>query len=520
MKNKILIAIAAVAMMFVSCQDALEVEQPGTVNDDTLVFRNAADLERGVHGLYASLPGESQVSFVSFFTDEIAIADGNGGQGINDGSWRFFMDGGNSFASSTWERYYNIINRINRLLHRADELIDEGENASEINLSKAKMRAIRAYANMKLFAYFTPDYTDPNGLSVIKFDFLQTDEYDRYESRATVQEIVDFIEEDVQYVMDSNLTQYAAATAENVYVTKAFAQAVLVKLYSMTENTTGLLAALDSSVLAPYSLSTPAQYSLMFGNDNSFLDTNPEIIFRLKRVYGDGNAVASAWYPSRVDPDYGVYMEIGRSLYNELDNLDPATANQARTVTRDDVRYGVNVLGSSTPYLNGYQNLSYDQYIARDLLYIGKYPGNSDAALQNDIEIFRHADMLLARAEYLVLNGQWNDVEPIIQELRNARSRTATAQSMPTINNEQDAWKAILEERRLEFAFEGHRYLDMKRLGEKAGLTEFFVRDNADCTEYNVCSIPASESHKLTLPIPITELQANPAIRDQQNPGY
>jgi len=115
---------------------------------------------------------------------------------------------------------------------------------------------------------------------------------------------------------------------------------------------------------------------------------------------------------------------------------------------------------------------------------------------------------------------QWADVELIIEEIRTARSRTNTPNLMPTITDEQSAWKAILDERRIEFAFEGHRYLDVKRLGHKAGLTEFFVRDNMDCLEYNACSLPLNEAYKLTLPIPRTELQANPAIRDQQNPGY
>lgn len=520
MKNKIIIAIAAIAVAFVSsCQDATDVSQPGTRNDDALVYKTAGDIERGVMGIYSSIPAESEIDFVSFFTDEIAPGEGNGGQGVNSGEWRFFMDGGNAYAASTWTSYYNIINRINRLLNRIDELIAEGESEADMNLAKAKLRAFRAYANMKLFAYFTPDYTNPNGLSVIKLDFLQTDDYERYEKRETVQQIVSFIEDDAEYVLNSNI-ESGSISENNVYVSKAFVQAVLVKLYAMTEDLPKLNDALNSSELASYSLANPAQYSMMFGQDNSLLDNIPEIIFRLKRTNGDGNRVALSWYASRVDPRYGgVYMEIGRSLYNELNALDPDNANSPASVTRDDMRYSENVLTSSQPQTN-YTNLSYEQYIDRDLLYIGKYKGNSNDPLQNDIQIFRYADILLTKAEYLIMNGQWADVEPIIKQIRDARSRTGSAKSMPTITDEQSAWRAILDERRLEFAFEGHRYLDVKRLGAKAGLTEYFVRDNMDCTEYNACSLPLNESHKLTLPIPRTEIQANPAIRDQQNPGY
>src|SRR5690606_11300386 len=308
--------------------------------------------------------------------------------------------------------------------------------------SKANMRAIRAYANMKLFAYFTPDYTNPNGLSIMKLDFLQTDDYERYEERATVREIVSFIEEDVEYVMSSNIADNAVASENNVYVSKAFVQAVLARLYSMAEELPKMNDALNSPALSGYSLANVAQYSMMFGQDNTLLDEIPEIIFRLKRTNEDGNRVASAWYATRVDPRYGgVYMEIGRSLYNELDLLDPDNQGSAADITRDDMSYSVNVLTSSKPHSN-YQNLSYESYLNNDLLYIGKYPGNANDPLQNDIQIFRHAEMLLLKAEYLVMNGQWSEVEGVIKELRDARSRTQEAKSMPIITDEQSAWKA------------------------------------------------------------------------------
>src|SRR5690606_36339841 len=129
------------------------------------------------------------------------------------------------------------------------------------------------------FAYFTPDYTNPNGLSVIKLDFLQTDDYERYEKRETVQQIVSFIEDDAEYVLNSNI-ESGSISENNVYVSKAFVQAVLVKLYAMTEDLPKLNDALNSSELASYSLANPAQYSMMFGQDNSLLDNIPEIIFR------------------------------------------------------------------------------------------------------------------------------------------------------------------------------------------------------------------------------------------------
>src|SRR5690554_2359988 len=113
--------------------------------------------------------------------------------------------------------------------------------------------------------------------------------------------------------------------------------------------------------------------------------------------------------------------------------------------------------------------------------------------------------------------GQWADVELIIEEIRTARSRTNTPNLMPTITDEQSAWNAILNERRIEFAFEGHRYLDVKRLGTKAGVG--FVRDPQDCVRNSACELDPND-YKMTLPIPRAEVIANPNIAQNQNPGY
>ena len=69
----------------------------------------------------------------------------------------------------------------------------------------------------------------------------------------------------------------------------------------------------------------------------------------------------------------------------------------------------------------------------------------------------------------------------------------------------------IITERRKELAFEGDRYLDMQRL----------KRDIMRSVNYPAAarSIPYSNFRRL-FPIPQAELDANPNIRDQQNPGW
>jgi starch-binding outer membrane protein, SusD/RagB family len=69
----------------------------------------------------------------------------------------------------------------------------------------------------------------------------------------------------------------------------------------------------------------------------------------------------------------------------------------------------------------------------------------------------------------------------------------------------------IITERRKELAFEGDRYLDLQRL----------KRDIVRSNNYLPTSrtVPYSVFRRI-LPIPQTEIDANPAIATQQNPGY
>lgn len=547
MKNKFL-TLVAVTSLLVGCSDAYEIEQPGIVTQEAAIFNNSSDIKKGVQGLYSSLPGESEVQFSSVFTDELGIGVSNGGQGINDGSYTFVLQAGNDFAGSIWGSYYGVVNRTNRILNRIDELVaintsllptqKDGEISTEIaalKAQKANLLVIRAYCHYKLFAYFTPDYTNPSGLSVIKFDFLQTDNYSRYEKRATVAEIVAFIEKDINDMKAlGGITDEKSSSA--AYVNNAMAEAILIKLYAMV-GTDDAYAKLEqafnrmSTGDAAKSLGGVYDYAGMY-NDGSAVEHN-EGIFRLKRVSTDGtrsDGIASQWFSTTVGLATGniIYFEMGRSLYNEFDKLDPAKTGQARVNNdRDDVRYNMNVTPDSKVAIN-YATLDQDTYMKNDVLLIGKYTGITNRPLMNDIWIFRYTDMLLSLAEKrafegnttgTVAIGNFSNVESIIYNIRANRNFTGaqTPVSMPTnFSSKQQAYARILEERRLDFAFEGARYLDMKRLGVKAG-SPGFVRHAQDCASTNACSLEPN-TFKATLPIPRSEILSNPNII--QNPGY
>src|SRR5690606_20785751 len=110
-------------------------------------------------------------------------------------------------------------------------------------------------------------------------------------------------------------------------------------------------------------------------------------------LIGKGSGIASLWYAARVEYNDNIYMEMGRSLYNELDKLDPSNTGRPRkddselAIDREDVRYNINVLSTSDVAIN-YQNLSQDEFKSNDILLVGKYIGIENRPLMNDVQIF------------------------------------------------------------------------------------------------------------------------------------
>lgn len=531
--RKLFLSALFASVVLTGCSDAYDINQYGIVTNEQDVFRTPADIQKGLSYVYALFPGEREINFDSYFTDELGVGFANAGQGINDGSYTFTLLAGNSDVQSIWGSYYGVVNRLNRMLNRIDEMLLEANatDTASLNTHKAHALALRAYCHYKLFAFFTPDYTNPNGLSVIKFDFLQTDDYTRFEKRSTVGEIVAFIESDIATAKALVVTPEGKPGSLSVdgvlagtgYASNAMMNAVLIKMYSMlqTNDAYGKLETAFNELVAEdqKALADVGTYLSMFGSSADAALT--EGIFKLNRVSTDGtvqSGVASSWYATQVGA--AAYMEMGRSLYNELDKLEPSQQGQPYNLDRKEARYLASVLNTST-VIPGYASLSQEQYFDQDILLIGKYDGQaiSNRPLMASLWMFRYTDMLLAIAEKRAYEGDLEGVKSIIEEIRINRNidSDGTALAMPTdFSSQQAAYARILEERRVEFAFEGQRYLDMKRLGVKAG-SPGFVRDAQDCASTNACQLEPS-STKLTMPIPRSEMVSNPNM--VQNPGY
>lgn len=120
-----------------------------------------------------------------------------------------------------------------------------------------------------------------------------------------------------------------------------------------------------------------------------------------------------------------------------------------------------------------------------------------------DFVVYRYADVLLKKAEALNELGRTDEARDPLNIVR-SRAGLKEIQRGETQASMRDI---IIKERRMELAFEGHRWFDMIRLdGGQYALD--FLR--------SIGKSPTPE--RLLLPIPLTEMDSNNLM--EQNPGY
>lgn len=117
--------------------------------------------------------------------------------------------------------------------------------------------------------------------------------------------------------------------------------------------------------------------------------------------------------------------------------------------------------------------------------------------------VLRYADVLLMKAEALNELGRTGEAEAPLNEVRERAGLDPI-----TGLNKDDFREAVLHERRMELAFEGHRWFDLVRVNNGTYGLEFL---------HSIGRTNATEKH-LLFPIPQAERDVNPNLT--QNPGY
>jgi hypothetical protein len=477
MKNFKLILLAFCSTMIFSCNDAIDIVQEGELTPDK-AYETVGDLNQGLLGVYGTIDYATDVSFASIFTDEVRIGFANGGQGLIGGQYLFVLNPTSGDAAGLWYNNYQVINFSTRIIEAAKNITPAPGEETQYADILAQAHILRAWSHFRLLTYFSEDITDDTALGVILLDFIPTAVQKL--PRNTNGEIFALINADL--LKESDLTSNGTNANRNL-ISRDFVKAFRARMALYREDYP-TASALANELIASYPLTTRAQY----GNIWADLPVagNDEVISKYDYILGDF-LMGSIWASVNSTVSGSPFYEVS----TQLNSLLPTS----------DIRRGIIIHPTADGIVNP----------------VGKYRATGATARLNDVKIFRTSEMYFIRAEAKADAGDYAGVAADLQAVLSNRFSAANVPSVAVPATKQAAFAQILAQRRTELAFEGHRYLDLRRLGPIAGID--INRAPADCEANSACFLSSSD-YRFVMPIPITELGANPAIVPQQNPGY
>jgi hypothetical protein len=158
-------------------------------------------------------------------------------------------------------------------------------------------------------------------------------------------------------------------------------------------------------------------------------------------------------------------------------------------------------------------NRNFKKYVTRDVA------TQAGVGSNNNPRILRYADVLLLKAEAILgSGGSKSEAIALINQVRTRARNLVSGGTAPAdrITTETDANKIfgwIADERLMELAGEGQRWIDLRRwhIGKKIVLNNAYFGSNTTTMSFD-------PTKHILFPIPTGEIDQNPNVK--QNPGY
>lgn len=504
MKNIIMKYIAFTALILsVGCAD-LEEKPVGLLAPESL-FNTPRDVEVAIFGAYGwigteRLYGRQFVTALMLRSDMVDIGDRGTPaerQQVND----FNMDDNNAMVSTFWPVWYQVVSAANAAVAGAEAL---GTDANSINPLIAEARFIRAFSYYHLVRNF-------GDIPYIDY-FINDPESVKSLTKMPESEVYEKIIADLEFAkewlpdMQPNGVRSRAS--------KGTAASYLASVYLTLENYQRAYEeakwVIDNKDRFGYALETDFQDLFRAEVADNLQETIFTIDF-LGQQSGSGGAnddIMAAMTGIRGADELGWSVTVpSMQVYNTWDDRD----YRKKVSFADSALIG----GVMQPY-TVFQNTQ-RPHIAK----YRRYPGRSNAEgrySDHNYICFRYAEVLLIAAEALaeISGGPTAEALGYVNEVRaRARNAAGSPSSFPEDvapgMDKTGFINLVLEERRLELAFEFKRWYDIKR--RKLGETVFKGPNSLE---------PHSNfdpNRDYLMPLPRVELDVNPSLAPQ-NPGY
>ena len=470
-----LIAIALLGFSFSSCSDFLE-QNPQTDLSENDFYKTADDILSAVNGVYSSLQ-EGDIYGNWYVFGEIPSDNTrnqlSGSVTTQNEFDQFYIDTQNSMIANFWKAAYKVINRTNTVLGRIDGIEINTELANRYKLECKFIRALMYFNLVRVYGD-VPLVLKEISISE-SYDILREPKENVYNQIiADLKEAQDL---PVSYstAEDGRATQGAAkALLANVYMTLhkyAEAETILAEIinsgqYSLLENTPGSL-----NIDGYKNVFSPVNHN---SKEGIF-----EIQF-LKGGYGEGSNYANNFAPENSGTNV---VAVGGTGGNNIPEMDIYNAYEEGGLRRD--------FSMSLGY---YDNRKNNEWV--ESRYVCKFMDvpyqNNDAS--NNYPVIRYADVILMYAEALNQNGKTAEACKYLNMTRRRGFGYQTTETSPVdLQTTDKAQFALMveQERRVELAFENHRWFDLIRTGRAV---EVMKSKGFSLNETNlICPIPQKQ---------------------------
>lgn len=470
-----LIAIALLGFSFSSCSDFLE-QNPQTDLSENDFYKTADDILSAGNGVYSSLQ-EGDIYGNWYVFGEIPSDNTrnqlSGSVTTQNEFDQFYIDTQNSMIANFWKAAYKVINRTNTVLGRIDGIEINTELANRYKLECKFIRALMYFNLVRVYGD-VPLVLKEISISE-SYDILREPKENVYNQIiADLKEAQDL---PVSYstAEDGRATQGAAkALLANVYMTLhkyAEAETILAEIinsgrYSLLENTPGSL-----NIDGYKNVFSPVNHN---SKEGIF-----EIQF-LKGGYGEGSNYANNFAPENSGTNV---VAVGGTGGNNIPEMDIYNAYEEGDLRRD--------FSMSLGY---YDNRKNNEWV--ESRYVCKFMDvpyqNNDAS--NNYPVIRYADVILMYAEALNQNGKTAEACKYLNMTRRRGFGYQTTETSPVdLQTTDKAQFALMveQERRVELAFENHRWFDLIRTGRAV---EVMRSKGFSLNETNlICPIPQKQ---------------------------
>jgi len=446
MKKSFLLFLMGSALTM-GCSKILQ-QKPLTSLDATTAFTTGPAITAGMLGIYNTLQNANYygVDYTLFADLEADNLDHTGSFPTYEQVKNRLITPDNTDITNVWNQIYAGINRANNIIASAPLIKDISFDAAGAIAEAKFMRAFMYFDLMRDWGGDPTGYSSPTGQGVPlvltpTYTAAQAAPHARSSAGAVFTQILSDVNDAIANIPASN----DAGRANTV---TAIAFKARVELYIGNYDSAAADAEQVITLLGPLSNSYPS----IFAGKN----VQPESIFELQFSATNTNGLFFYYY--------------GR---------DEVATNASLQAAYDlaDARLPVNYF-------------KFDGTIGTS-----KYD-NADGS--QDISLIRLAEMYLTHAE-AVLRGSNPDIPTATSDLNMVRARAGVAPT--TAVTIADLETAILNENRLEFPHECHRWFDLRRLG--LAVSTFGITDPT----------------KVLWPIPQSEVLTSGNVI-AQNPGY